>query len=175
MKVHPDGVLLAMDEMRLYFKATRTHVWAPIGQTPIIKVHPQRDSCSFYGALDLRTGRDIASRAPVQNSEITANFLMQLLMLYPDRPILLLMDRASWHYGEVRQLIESACRLEVMYFPTACPDLNPQEHTWAQARDAISHNHGYTNFETLLDDFEAFLNETPFQTNFMQKYASCVT
>lgn len=162
-----------MDEMRLYFKATCTHVWAPIGQTPIIKVHPQRDSCSFYGALDLQTGREIASRAAVQNSEITANFLMQLLMLYPDRPILLLLDRASWHYGDVRELIETTDRLEVMYFPTACPDLNPQEHIWAQARDAISHNHTYTDFDVLLDDFETFLNETPFQTNFMPKYTSC--
>jgi transposase len=168
-------VLLAMDEMRLYFKATRTHVWSPLGQTPIITVHPKRDSCSFYGALDLQTGREIASRAPTQNSEITANFLIQLLMLYPGRPMLLLLDRASWHYGDVRELIETTDRLEVMYFPTACPDLNPQEHIWAQARDAISHNHTYTDFDTLLDDFESFLNETPFQINFMQKYTSCLS
>lgn len=161
-----------MDEMRLYFRATRTHVWAPVGQTPIITVCPQRASCSFYGALDLQTGREIAARALTENSEITTNFIMQLLMLYPGRAMLLLLDRASWHYGEVRQLIEETDRLEVMYFPTACPDLNPQEHIWAQARDAISHNHAYTDFDCLLDDFETFLNETPFQTNFMQKYTS---
>lgn len=164
-----------MDEMRLYFKATRTHVWSPRGQTPIITVHPKRDSCSFYGALNLQTGQEIASRAPTQNSEITANFIMQLLMIYSGRPMLLLLDRASWHYGDVRELIEITDRLEVMYFPTACPDLNPQEHIWAQARDAISHNHGYTEVDVLLDDFETFLNETPFHTNFMQKYTSCVS
>jgi transposase len=25
----------------------------------------------------------------------------------------------------------------MMYFPPACPDLNPQEHVWKLARDAV--------------------------------------
>ena len=58
-----------------------------------------------------------------------------------------------------------------MYYPPACPGLNPQEHAWSQARGAISHNHACPAFETLIDDFEAYLNETPFDTNFMEKHA----
>ena len=100
---------------------------------------------------------------------MTANFLMILLMLYP-QPILLLLDRAPWHYGEVTDLIARTDRLQVIYFPPACPDLNPQEHVWARARDAISHNHTYRHFQPLIDDFETYLNETLFATNFMDAY-----
>jgi transposase len=146
---HPQGVILALDQMSLYFQATLTRVWAPVGQTPIVAVQPQRDHVHFYGALNLRDGRETALRSSDATSQLTANFLMILLMLYP-QPILLLLDRAPWHFGLVTDLIEQTDRLQVIYFPPACPDLNPQEHVWERARDAISHNHTYRQFQPLI-------------------------
>lgn len=166
---HPDGVILALDQMSLYFQATTTRVWAPIGQTPIVAVHPQRDHIHFYGALNLRDGREIALSAADPTSEVTTNFLMLLLMLY-SQPILLLLDRAPWHFGEVTDLIKQTDRLQVIFFPPACPDLNPQEHVWERTRDAISHNHTYRQFQPLIDDFETYLNKTVFSTDFMDAY-----
>lgn len=169
LQQHPDGVILALDQMSLYFQSTLTRVWSPIGQTPIVSVHPQRESVTFYGALNLRDGREVALPASEATAEMTANFVMILLMLYP-QPIFLLLDRASWHFGEVTDWIEQTDRLQVVYFPPACPDLNPQEHVWAQARDALSHNHTYRQFQPLIDDFETYLNETLFSTNFMDAF-----
>ena len=166
---HPKGIILAMDQMGLYFQATLTRVWSPIGQTPTIKVHPQRDLTYIYGALNLRDGREIALPATEMTSEMTANFLMLLLVLYP-QPIFLLLDRAPWHFGEVTTLIQQTERLQVLYFPPACPDLNPQEHVWTQARDAIGHNHTHRQFQCLIDDFETYLNETLFATDFMDTF-----
>lgn len=166
---YPQGVILALDQMSLYFQATLTRVWSPVGQTPIVAVHPQRDHVHFYGALNLRDGRELALSASDTTSEMTANFLMLLLMLYP-QPILLLLDRAPWHFGELNALIEQTDRLQVIYFPPACPDLNPQEHVWERARDAISHNHTYRQFQPLIDDFETYLNQTLFTTTFMHTY-----
>jgi transposase len=171
LQTHPQGVILAMDQLSLYFQATLTRVWAPIGQTPIIKVTPQRDSMFFYGVLDVRTGRDIAVPSTAQNQQVTAHFLRQVLFHFPAVPILLLLDRAPWHFGpDIRTVLEENPQLELMYFPPACPDLNPQEHVWELARDAISHNHTYTDFSLLLEDFETFLNETPFDISFLDKY-----
>lgn len=167
----PDGVILALDQMRLYFQATLTRVWSPIGQTPIVSVHPQRESMYFYGALNVRDGREVALPTLEANAEISTNFVMLLLMLYP-QPIFLLLDRAPWHFGEVTTLFDQTDRLHVLYFPPACPDLNPQEHVWERARDAISHNHTYRQFHTLIEDFETYLNETIFSTNFMDTFIS---
>lgn len=168
---YPDGVILAVDEMSLYFQATLTRVWAPRGQTPIVAVHPQREWMHFYGALNLRDGREVALPALEQTSAITASFVMILLMLYP-QPILLLLDRAPWHFGDdMRALLASTDRLQLLFFPPACPDLNPQEHVWERARDTISHNHTYRQFQPLLGDFETYLNETLFQTDFMDAYS----
>jgi hypothetical protein len=121
---HPDGVILALDQMSLYFQATLTRVWAPVGQTPIVAVQPQRDHVHFYGALNLRDGRETALSSSATTSEMTANFLMILLMLYP-QPILLLLDRAPWHCAEVSDLIAQTDRLQVLYFPARLSRLEP--------------------------------------------------
>ena len=168
---HPHGVILALDEMSLYFQATLSRVWSPVGQTPVVKVHPGRECTHFYGALNLRDGREVALPVQETTSEMTANFLMILLLLFPS-PILLLLDRAPWHFGEVTDLIEQTERLQVMYFPPACPALNPQEHVWERARDAISRNHTYRRFQALIDDFEQYLTDSCFSSNFMETFLS---
>jgi transposase len=166
-----DTVFLTMDQMSLYYQATRTEVWAPKGQTPVVRLTPQRDHVHFYGALDVRGGRQIALSAPEQTSEVTADFIRILLMLFPTQTLLLLLDRASWNQGAaVRNVFAENDRLHVIYFPVACPQLNPQEQVWALAREAISHNHDYTDFDLLVDDFERYLNENLFDSTFMDKY-----
>lgn len=173
LQLYTDLVILTIDQMSLYFQATLTRVWSLMGQTPIVRMQPQRDHIHFYGALELRTGRQIALPAESQNGEITADFIRILLMLFPTQHILLLLDRAPWHKGTPLSSLfdENTARMDVLYYPPACPELNPQEHVWSQAREAISHNHAYSRFQTLIDDFETYLNESLFQTNFMEKYA----
>ena len=86
--------IVAMDEMGLYFQATLTRVYAPVGQTPIVRVSPQRDNVHFYGALEVRTGREVAATAPEQTTEVTADFIRLVLLLFSTQAILLLLDRA---------------------------------------------------------------------------------
>lgn len=75
----------------------------------------------------LHTGQAIATREETTNGEATARHLEKVLATYPDVPILLLWDRTKWHGGPaVRALLQAHPRLEVMRFPTAAPDLNPQ-------------------------------------------------
>jgi len=57
-----------------------------------------------------------------------------------------------------------------MYFPTACPALNPQEHVGARTRDVVSHTHPYRHCLALIDAFEDYLNTTLFSTNCMDAF-----
>lgn len=163
--------ILTMDQLSLYFQATLARVWAPVGHTPVVRLTPQRVMAHFYGALEVRLGREIAVTAPEQTSAVTADFMRLLLLLFPTHHLLLLLDHAPWHQGDdIQQVLAENDRLELMYFPVACPDLNPQEHVWSLARAAVSHNHGYRGFDPLLADFDTYLNENLFDTNFMDKY-----
>lgn len=169
---YPQAIILAMDQMSLYFQATLTRVWAPVGQTPVVHITPNRDHVHFYGALDVRHGREIALATDEETTAMTVNFLMVLLILFPTQHIFLLLDRAPWHFGsELDQLLAENDRLELVYLPPACPELNPQEHVWEQTREAIGHNHDFRQFAPLIDAFESYLNETPFDIGFMEQYA----
>jgi transposase len=73
------------------------------------------------------------------------------------------MDRAPWHKGQaVREFVSHHSRLEVVFFPPACPDLTPQEHLWKMTRQAVSHNHTFSNFPALCNAFRDFLKHTTF-------------
>src|SRR5215207_277622 len=161
--------------MSLYFQATTTRLWAQIGQTPVVRVSPQRDHVHFYGAVNLRTGHELALPTAEMTSETTAAFLRDLLLCYPTQPILLLWDRAKWHKGEaVKQVIADYARLTTVFFPPASPHLNPQEHIWSQARTAVSHNHTFPTFQQLKQAFLQFLSSNLFPFAWLYKYAPAI-
>lgn len=167
----PETVLLAEDEAWMYLQATTMSVYAPRGQTPISRVDPGRSKVGFYGTLNLQTGEEIMSRTPEFNSQTSAEHLQIILDTYPHQPILLFWDRASWHGGDaVRRLLEANPRLEIIKFPTAAPDLNPQEQVWKQTRRAISHNHLIPKLPDLADKFENHLLTTTFVSSFLDHY-----
>jgi transposase len=165
-------VILAADEASLYLQATLMRVWAPIGQTPVIKVAANRDGTHFYGALNLSTGQEVTLRSEIMTSEVSALFLNRLLLTYPDHPILLLWDRATWHRGEaVRAILEANSRLEILWFPPGSPELNPQEHVWKAAREAVAHNHTRSKLPELAEAFDQHLTETRFPCSLLDQYA----
>lgn len=167
---HPDGVILAVDQMSVYLQATLKRVWAPRGQTPRVRVTPQRDLLHFYGALDVSSGREVALSLPKLDGEHTIHFLQHVLSCFPGRPLLLLMDRAPWHKGKARQFIENHPRLDLIYFPPGCPDFNPQEHVWKQAREAVGHLRDYPHLSRLRQAFQAYLENTSFPFDWIDKY-----
>jgi len=113
-----------------------------IGETPIVRADPGRKQTHFYGAVNLASGEEIVLRSDVMCAEVSAQFLQMLLDSAPDLPVVVFWDRAPWHRGEeVAKILENNPRLEIVLFPTASPDLNPQEHVWKAARKAVSHNH----------------------------------
>ena len=167
----PETVILAEDEASLYLQATTKAVWAPKGQTPVVRLHAGRDKAHFYGTLNLLTGEETVTRTVTMDSAASATHLEVALATYPEKPILLLWDRASWHGGDaVREVLDAHPRLEVMRFPTAAPDLNPQEHVWKATRTAVSHNHDERRLSNVADRFEAHLSSTRFCYSFLEKY-----
>lgn len=164
-------MILTEDEASLYLQATCQTVWAPQGQTPSVRVAPSRTKINFYGTLNLLTGEEVVLRAQKMNSTTTAAYLMPILETYPNMPILLFWDRAPWHRGAaIDQVLRANPRLEIMWYPVAAPELNPQEHVWKATRRAVSHNHTQPRLEPLADQFEDHLLTTRFASSFLDQY-----
>jgi transposase len=162
---------LAADEASLYLQASLMRVFAPVGQTPVVKVAANRDRTHFYGALNLTSGAEVGLRSDLMNAEASALFLNRILQTYPDQPIVLLWDRATWHKGEaIRSVLAANSRLQIVWFPPGSPELNPQEHVWKAVREAISHNHTQTKLSELAQAFETHLRETRFPCSLLEKH-----
>ena len=146
-------------------------VWAPIGQTPTVRIHTGREKTNFYGCLNLHTGQEVVMQAETMNSATTATYLAKIATAIPDKPILLLWDRAPWHRGEaVRDFLDANPRFEVLWFPPGAPDLNPQEQVWKQTREHISHNHVQPRLRDLADAFAGYLSNSVFKSAFLERY-----
>ena len=125
----------------------------------------------FYAALNLVTGQETTMRTKQMNSEVSALFLQKLLATYPDQPILLLWDRAQWHQGQaVKHLLQAYPNLELLFFPPASPELNPQEHVWKATREAVSHNHTIAKLDILADYFERHLTDSIFPCSLLEQH-----
>ncbi len=112
-------------------------------------------------------------RSDLMNGEVSAQHLEMVLDANPDVPILLLWDRAPWHRGKpIEKVLEENPRLEIVYFPPGCPELNPQEHVWKEVRGVVSHNHIETRLPELAEHFLDCLGSRTFNSSFLDKYGA---
>ena len=137
-----------------------------------MRADPGRKQVHFYGALNLLSGQEVVLRSEVMSSEVTAQFLLTILESTSEEvPVIVFLDRAPWHRGnEVAKVLRDNPRLELIFFPTASPDLNPQEHVWKAARKAVSHNHDFASLPALANKFEQFLKNTSFSSFFLDRF-----
>ena len=161
--------------MSLYLQATTARVWYPKGQRPTVLVSPQRDCLHWYGVLALHSGQQVALNLPTMDSQATIHFLNHLLTVFPAQPLLLFVDRAPWHRGEaIRTFLAKNPRLQLICFPPACPQLNPQEHVWKATRQEIGHNHSRLTLGALRKDCAHFLDWTLFHFHWVEKFAPLI-
>lgn len=164
-------MILALDEASLYLQATTMAVWAPRGQAPRVRIDASRRKINFYGALNLATGEELAWSTETMNAAHTVTYLERLVARWPERPLLILWDRAPWHRGAaLREFLLGHPRLETLWLPVAAPELNPQEQVWKATRRAVSHNHQQKDMATLTQRFEQHLNENTFPSTLLETH-----
>jgi transposase len=170
----PNTQILAWDEAWLYGQEGIEIVWSPMGQTPVLRQDTQRYRLAFYGALNLRTGEEHAIMTDKLNQRTSVTFLQYLLDLYPQQPLLLIGDRASWHQGApLAALLQAHPRLELYALPVACPELNPQEHVWSAARRLV-HQSPSLRFHERVTHFLHTLRATSFRSNLIDRYVPSI-
>lgn len=141
------------------------NVWYFKGQEPIIEAKRKGESINFYGALNIKTGKEIAISTERQNSENTIKFLKRLINIYLSKRILLIWDNASWHKSKkVRRFLTTTKQIELFNFPPYTPELNPEEQIWKALRQNITHNRLEIDFNILIKDSLNFLNNTNFSS-----------
>jgi transposase len=164
----PNVVILTEDEMHLSNQTTIQKIWLPKGEYPKIEIARKHEARSIYGFLNVKTGTEHAFKTRWQNMYITAKIIPKVRKLYPGKKILIVWDQAGWHKGrEAQNAITADGNIETLYFPTAAPDENPQEHVWKSGRSNITHNAFIRNIDATTDELVRYLNTTKFPYSFL--------
>ena len=121
-----------VDEAGFYLLPMAVRTYAPVGQTPILKVPLTRDHLSAIGGLTL-DGRLVMhlQDQSFKGSDVV-RFLHLLLRKIPGK-LLVIWDGASIHRsGAVKDFLArgGARRLHLERLPGYAPELNPEVRVW---------------------------------------------
>lgn len=149
--------VLAADETRVVWETLLRRAWLPKGQKTIIRTSMTKSGQSFFGALNLKSGREHTFAIPWQNQTQMIRVLKKLKRVYSEKRLCLVWDNARWHKGKMlRKNLERGQALSgihlINFYPYA-PDTNPQEKVWKWGKDQVANQ----TYPTLADLSQKFL------------------
>jgi transposase len=111
-----------------------------------------------FGALNLRTGRRVLLTSYRQRAVDFGEFLRELRRRYRGRPLLLLLDGDSSHTAAASQRLADKLQIELLWLPKRCPELNPMEHLWRDAKQRVCANRQYPTIDIQLERFLRYVS-----------------
>jgi putative transposase len=115
------GIILVADECRIQREANVKRVWYSKGELPEIRIDQKREGKSYYGALNVQSGKCHLMEFERQVSANTVQFLKGLEKAYKGKKVLLIWDGAPWHRGKVKKYLKEKHKQfqpRIEYFPS---------------------------------------------------------
>jgi putative transposase len=130
------------------------------GQQKRIATPGQQQWHHLFGAYNWRTDEVITMPADKKNSITFSLFIEYLMQSLPtDRPIVLVLDNASYHHSQVAQatLAYFEDRCLVVWLPPYCSDLNPIERFWRHLKESATANRLFKLISDVLNSVDKVL------------------
>jgi transposase len=129
---HEGRTIVFVDESGFYLLPMAVRTYAPIGQTPVLRVKLTYDHLSVIGALTTQGQLLFQMQDRSYTSEDVVRFLRLLLRKLPGQ-LLFIWDGSPIHRGHAIQEFlarGAAKRLHLERLPGYAPELNPEEGIW---------------------------------------------
>ena len=136
-----------MDEHRLGLKPVLRRQWAPKGQRPIAIGHHRYEWLYLAGFVRPGTGEVtwfLCTGVSTALFEALLAAFAQAPGAGPSKLVLLVLDNAGWHVSEKLRVPEG---IELAFLPPYTPELQPAEHLWPLADEAVTNQ----SFATLAE------------------------
>ena len=113
--------------------------WAPVGETPVVKVTGRRFSLNMISAVSPRGEFRFMLHEGTVTAAVFKRFLQRLLV-GAKRPIFLIVDGHPTHKAKlVKSFVESTDgQLKLFFLPPYSPHLNPDETVWAHVKREVA-------------------------------------
>lgn len=110
--------------------------WAPIGQTPVVKVTGARFSVNMISAVTPKGALRFAVFEGTTTAKSFIEFCKRLLHDSPG-PVYLIVDGHPCHRAKIvtKHVASTGGRLKLFYLPGYSPELNPDEWVWKNVKN----------------------------------------
>lgn len=91
---------------------------------------------------------------------------------YKFKRAILILDKAPWHKKskKVQKYLKKHRReLKIIWFPTGCPEMNPVEECWRQAKEKVNGGRIHESLEVMKKELKYFFRYEDFKQD-MRKY-----
>src|SRR4051794_11628253 len=144
----------AFDEHRLGLKPVLRRQWAPKGQRPIAVGRHRYEWLYLYGFVHPGTGEVVWFICTTVDAELLSAVLAAFaeeVGAGEGKLVILVLDNAGWHISGDLVVPKG---IELAFLPSYTPELQPAEHLWPLADEAVANKHFAT-----LEDLDAALSE----------------
>lgn len=158
LRAPANAVILALDECDLHLLPVLRAMWMPKGQQVRIPTPGTNRKRTVFGALDLITGQWSYQVCERKRSIEFLAFLEYLLLTYPDRTVLLVLDNASSHKAKVvAAWVAEHPQMQLLWLPAySGHKQNPVEKVWWRLKDQIAANRLHGSIDALVDAVHDF-------------------
>lgn len=79
--------------------------------------------------------------------------------------VILIIDRAPWHTAKKvqRYFRKHRREIKIIWFPKGCPEMNPVEECWRQAKREVNGGRVHESFEVMKKELKHFLRYNDFK------------
>jgi hypothetical protein len=150
-------VKLFEDETDLLLFPPLRAAWGKRGESLEVPLSGFNARRVLFGTVNVTTGHRLFLVQPRQRGEDFRAFLPMIRSHYRGWEVALLLDEdPSPTAHDSRQLAERL-RIEWIWLPKRCPELNGMDHLWGHGKDPRSANKQYGAIEEQAHDFVAYL------------------
>lgn len=146
-------MVLAQDETDLLLFPPLRSCWSPVAQPREVVLCGRNARRVVFGALNLRTGYRYMLVRERQRAVDFQAFLRGLQNRYRGWHVALVLDEDPSHTAKGSVRLAESLGMELLWLPKRCPELNPMDALWGQAKDVVCADKQYHDLDEQVDRF----------------------
>jgi transposase len=150
-------VKLFEDETDLLLFPPLRAAWGVRGQPLEVPLSGSNARRVLFGAVNITTGHRLFLVRKRQRGDDFRAFLPMIRSHYRGWQVALLLDEDSSHTAQASRSLAERLRIELIWLPKRCPELNGMDHLWGHGKDHRSANTQYGGIEEQATDFVSYL------------------
>lgn len=149
---------MAEDETDLLLFPPLRAGWAVRGRPAEVPLSGRNARRVVFGALNLRTGYRLLLDREHQRAGDFQAFLRFVRGYYRGWHVVMLLDEDPSHTAKGSVQLAAELGVRLVWLPKRCPELNPLDHLWGHAKEAMCGNRQDATIELLVERFLDYLD-----------------